>query len=271
MVDVAEVTGSVVDTCRRFAASHGADLRLDIPGRMPPVRVNRVALRQILLNALQCLVRVAHRQSAGHGAPILVQGEQTAQGVTVVLRWENQSGETAGAGTGLVTEEVGLLAVAREIAGLQGASVDEGWDRSGALEVRVHVPAGSVRTVLLVDDNPDMGELFRRMLHKTPYSVVHARTAGRALSLAQENVPDIIILDVVMPTRDGWEILAALQINPTTADIPVLICSVLPDREFALSLGATGFLTKPVIRRALLCALDSLIEAAPTHQSASLS
>src|SRR5262249_28527074 len=105
---------------------------------------------------------------------------------------------------------------------------------------------------------------------RSSYHLIHARTAGRALSLVQDTRPDAIILDVVMPTRDGWEILAALQTDGATASIPVMICSVLPDRELALSLGAAGFLAKPVTRTALTCALDSLFNPEPSQRLASL-
>ena len=65
---------------------------------------------------------------------------------------------------------------------------------------------------------------------RVPYRPVHVRTVARALALARENPPDVIILDIVMPQYDGWEAQAALGRDPRTSGIPVIVCSVLPDR-----------------------------------------
>src|SRR6185437_5907402 len=107
--------------------------------------------------------------------------------------------------------------------------------------LRLLLPIQHAPTLLLVDDNPDLGILFRRYLSATSYQLVHVRTAERCLSVARDLLPDLVVLDVLLPSHDGWEILSALRADPVTADLRVVICSVIPDHALALSLGVTEF------------------------------
>lgn len=257
-VDVADVAASVGETFRRFASAHRGTLRIELPDELSPVRVNRVALRQILLNLLLYLVRVARTHGVGPEIAISLRGEQTGGAVTLTAEWEDGAGMVT-AIPPLASEDEMLLTAAKRLAQLQGATIEVVGGHQPPCSLFLRLPVGVMRTVLLVDDNPDVGELFRRMLAKTRYRLAQIRTANRALGFARENPPDAIILDVVMPTRDGWEIQAALQSDRRTADVPVVICSVLPDRELALSLGAADFLAKPVTRATLLRTLDRLL------------
>lgn len=263
-MDVAEVGTSISGTFRRFASRHRGDLRFELPPHLAPVRINRVVLRQILLNLLLYLVARATGQSDESTIALTVRGSQSTHHVTLTICLED-AGAT-GAGTLPLTSNAELpLIAAKRLAQLQGATVEEvGTPPPAAF--RLHLPIGVGHTVLLVDDNPDVGEMFRRMLANTPYNLVQVRVADRALSLVRENPPEAIILDIVMPIRDGWEIQAALQSDLRTTDIPVVICSVLPDRDLALSVGAADFLAKPVTRATLLRTLARLFEPLPLQR-----
>ncbi len=87
---------------------------------------------------------------------------------------------------------------------------------------------------------------------------VGAEDAEQGLALATELQPKAILLDVMMPNRDGWSLLGRLREHPRTEDIPVVVCTILSQRELALALGAAGFIRKPVIRADLLQLLDRL-------------
>lgn len=132
------------------------------------------------------------------------------------------------------------------------------------------LPSGDVRctvvlgglceaTVLVVDDNAGMLELFQRYLADQAFRLIGAPDGAEGLRLAQEQQPDVIILDVMMPRQDGWEVLQLLQNRPATRNIPVIVCSVLDDPELAYSLGAVEFLPKPVTRARLLGALNRCV------------
>jgi len=116
------------------------------------------------------------------------------------------------------------------------------------------------RTVLVVDDNEDVLELFRSYLQPHRYRVVTVRSAREVLDIARETQPYAITLDLMMPGQDGWDVLQTLLNQPETRSIPVIVCTVLRQKELALSLGAAAFLAKPVSESALLSALESLEE-----------
>ncbi len=99
--------------------------------------------------------------------------------------------------------------------------------------------------LLMIDDNPDAIALFRRYLTGKPYQLLTASDGPQATRIAQETQPLLIILDVMLPEQDGWEILRDLKSRHETQHIPVLVCSVLNASELAISLGADGFLRKP--------------------------
>ena len=109
--------------------------------------------------------------------------------------------------------------------------------------------------VLVVDDNPDAISLFKRYLAHQPYQLLSALTEDEALRIAQTTPLLGIILDVMLPGKDGWQILQRFKNHPATAQIPILICSVLEMEALALSLGADGYMKKPPSRDEFLALL----------------
>jgi len=121
---------------------------------------------------------------------------------------------------------------------------------------RLYLLTSQASLVLVVDDNPDLIRLFRRYLHGEGFRLLQARNAIRARQLARTLGPDVIVLDLMMPAQDGWDFFQSMRDDPTTAAIPVVACSVLPERELALSLQASDFLAKPVTPESLRKALE---------------
>lgn len=111
-------------------------------------------------------------------------------------------------------------------------------------------------TVLVVDDDEAAHELIGAMLKREGFSVAHARSGEEALALAEQIRPSAITLDVMMPHMDGWAVLTALKANPALCDIPVIMASMLKERGIGFSLGASGYLTKPIDRSRLTALLD---------------
>jgi len=128
---------------------------------------------------------------------------------------------------------------------------------------QVTLPLTEQVTVLVIDDNADTLQLFQRYLSGSRYRFVGAQDAQRGLALAEELAPQVVVLDVMMPGRDGWTILGQLREHPKTCDIPVVVCTILPHRELALALGAAAFIRKPVSRAGLLLALDRRLDPLP--------
>ncbi len=107
-------------------------------------------------------------------------------------------------------------------------------------------PLDSSFTILVIDDDANAQELMKKFLSKENYSVLQATSGPAGLDLAAKHLPDLITLDVMMPEMDGWEVLAALQNNDTTKNIPVIMLTMANEPDIGYSLGATDYLTKPV-------------------------
>jgi len=112
--------------------------------------------------------------------------------------------------------------------------------------------------ILVVDDNEGLVELLDRYLTGHACRVVTATSGAVGLQLAQELIPDALILDVMMPGKSGWEILQTLRSQQATSTIPIIVCSVFNDPDLAYALGATRFLPKPISRDHILAALHEV-------------
>jgi CheY-like chemotaxis protein len=116
-------------------------------------------------------------------------------------------------------------------------------------------PVTSPRILLIVDDNAKIIELFRRYLDGQDWVVKGVNSGAEAWQKIAESTPAVIMLDVMMPAEDGWEVLVKFKKDPRTSAIPVVICSVVQEPQLARSLGAAGYLPKPVSQMELLTAL----------------
>jgi signal transduction histidine kinase/CheY-like chemotaxis protein/HAMP domain-containing protein len=105
-------------------------------------------------------------------------------------------------------------------------------------------PSSSI-LVLCIDDDAEVIDLLRRYLIPEGYSVRGARSGEDGIRLAKELHPAVITLDIMMPEKDGWQVLRELKNNPATKDIPVIIHSIIENRPLALSLGALEVIAKP--------------------------
>jgi CheY-like chemotaxis protein len=125
-----------------------------------------------------------------------------------------------------------------------------GGKRAITIKITVRNPV-----LLVIDDNEGLEQLIDRYLEGYPYRIIAARSSMEGLRLADDLVPAAVILDIMMPEIDGWELLQRLHTRPRTTDIPVIICSAFSDPELAYSLGASSCLQKPLQREELLSAL----------------
>lgn len=101
------------------------------------------------------------------------------------------------------------------------------------------------KTVLVVDDEAESLYIIAYYLRQQNYQIVAPHDGEETVSLAKKFSPFAVILDVIMPQRSGWEILRDLKEDPETADIPVIMASILSERARALEMGADEYLVKP--------------------------
>jgi len=117
-------------------------------------------------------------------------------------------------------------------------------------------------TILLVDDEPFNLKLLKTMLGAEGYEMITSDRGEDALLLAEKNQPGLILLDIMMPGLDGFEVAWLLKANPQTSNIPIIMLTALDDRSsrmHALEMGAEEFLTKPVDRAELLIRVKNLL------------
>ncbi len=117
------------------------------------------------------------------------------------------------------------------------------------------VPEGT-STVLVIDDDPTVHDLLQRFLSKEGFHVVPAGNGEEGLRLAKALRPVAITLDVMMPGMDGWAVLTALKADPDLADIPVIMLTIVDEKNLGYALGAADYLTKPIERERLASVLQ---------------
>ena len=244
---VGEVAAGVLSLLQDVLRSRGLEVELQVEEGLPSVPVDRGLLRQMLLAMLGYLIERTERavitlSAALCQAELLL--EVTAAPPTSVRPPAPEDGERFSA-----LEQMATLGGGRVVPVSEGGSV---------IGFRIAVPATPRRTILVVDDNEDVLVLFQRYLACRHYQVVVSRTAADALAQARRLQPFAITLDLMMPDQDGWDILQTLLNQPETRHIPLIVCSVLKQKELALSLGATAFLEKPVSEQALVAVLSAL-------------
>lgn len=155
----------------------------------------------------------------------------------------------------------GFSPVRLEIAGLEtvlsalGGTADMDLSSAG-WQVRLTFPQTSRKKILVIDDNLDQIYLYRRLLAATAYEVNHLAGGDQLLEYIVANRPDLILMDILLPEIDGWDLLMQIRKNPVTSATPVVISSVMGNEAMARSLGANGYLLKPVDRKSLLQVLD---------------
>lgn len=124
-------------------------------------------------------------------------------------------------------------------------------------------PEPQSETILIIEDDPLSVKMGNMILSRAGYNVLSAMNGFLGLKLARKERPDLILLDLMLPGMDGFEILSQLRSNPETAAIPVLILSAKTreeDKQMASRIGADGYMTKPYRRVELLDQLRSLLQ-----------
>ena len=226
----------------RLAEEKGVHITLMAPTIPLTIRAHRMISRQALISALSHAIRHAQPDK---GVTLSVQGK--GQGAHFTLSYFGSVDAGRDWKTSLTTPQ--------QLVELQGGEWKVSTDSEGRRLITFTLGGDSLITLLVIDDNEGLIELFRRYLTGEDYRVIGAKDGMEGIQLAEEHSPDIIVLDVMMPQQDGWEVLQWLQNRRRTRDIPVLVCSVIDDPELAFSLGAAEFLAKPVKREELLRAL----------------
>lgn len=250
-VDIGESFRSVIATIDPLVRRLGVTVSCHTARGLPSVAAQATSLRQALLN----LLTTAARAAGGGEVQVAVDSRPEAGVVlaTVLARKGGIDSETANARDNVTT--------ARELLELSSGSLLVTVDKDGPISftASIELPATEQMPVLVIDDNADSLQLVERYLSGTRYRFVGTTDPLGAVTLAERSAPVAVLLDIMLPGTDGWDLLGRLREHPSTQRTPIIICTILPERDLALTLGAAEFMLKPVMRESLLAALDRLV------------
>lgn len=296
-VRLPDIVDGVLSTTRGLVRDKNIQLFKHLPENLPTVHADGTRVRQVLLNLLSNAAKFTEQGSITVAAHIL-EGESgpmvelsvTDSGTGITPKDQLQLFERFSQVDGSPTRKAGGtglgLHISRQLVELHGGQIgvkSEGLHGQGAtffftLPVYVHpeVPPGpepaepetpfSARSapthpprVLVIEDQAGLLNLYRRYLEPNGYQLLSAQANLGAVSHAAEANPDAILLDIVMPGQDSWEVLRQLKHSPQTQAIPVIMCTITDERERAKQLGAADYLIKPILETDLTRALERVL------------
>jgi CheY-like chemotaxis protein len=246
-LDLLDVVAGTIPLLQKILDQHEITIQTDLPDNLPTISVDRHLFRQLLLGMLGHMVERAAPDTAVRLTATIEEGSVA---LSVVF---NPPASVSDAEAQLwlpSLNEMTTLIKARLSLVQQGKTVNG---------FRIDLPTNHHTTILIVDDNVDILALYDRYLTPHGYRVVVAQSAQIAQKLAQQIKPNAIILDLMMPEQDGWDLLQFLLNQPETEHIPIVVCSVLNQKDLAFSLGVSAFLEKPITEQALLATLKTVI------------
>jgi CheY-like chemotaxis protein len=239
---VRDLIRAACETAQPLFERLGTVVNLALAEDLPPVNVRMASARQALLSVL-----ITAAYTAGHKEIHIVAQLRNQGYVSIVVEIKADSLAPG------ITDPAGNLGIARELTETSGGLLEVTLE---PLSVQLTMPTIRQSTVLFVDDNADTLRLYQRYLARSRYRFLGTSDPRQALKLAEATCPDIVVLDVMLPEVDGWELLGQMREHPQIGNTPIVVCSILPQREFALTLGAADFVPKPASRATILEALD---------------
>ncbi len=129
---------------------------------------------------------------------------------------------------------------------------------------------GSIAQIMVVDDDPDTVTILTRYLQREGFATIEALSGRQCLKLVAEHHVDVILLDLMMPEMDGFEVVLALKSNPASAEIPIIMVTARDDieaRSEGMRVGVSDFLAKPVFRKQLANRIKAQLDTIATARS----
>src|SRR5215472_8173953 len=288
---VAALVQDVAGTVRPMAEANGNRLEVECADDVGTIRVDPTRVRQALLNLAsnavkfteQGLVTIrASRSTTAAGEVATLRVSDTGIGMTPEqLARLFQDFTQADASTTRKYGGTGLgLAISRRFCRMMGGDITVESVPGHGSTFTIHLPvvpeppnvgkvaetaapgarvtAPTTRPVLVIDDDPTVRDLMTQFLERQGFAVVGATGGVEGLARVREVRPVAVTLDIMMPDLDGWTVLAALKGDPATADIPVIVVTIVDEKQRGYALGAAEYMVKPIDRERLTRALRSL-------------
>ncbi len=259
IINLAEVVSSMRRMVKPLTQALHVQQEWNLDEDLPPVIGQRTPVMQALLNLLMAAIH------STAGGTVRIRAHPSAGGIQIQMEavpGDSHPGQQAGEQG---KDIVDYLNMARKFTALFDGSLNAqlSADARRLASASLVLPSANQVPVLIIDDNTDTLRLIQRYLAGTRYRFLGAQTFEQALALIDRQAPQCIVLDVMLPGVDDWELLGRLREYPSTHAMPIIICTILPQEDLALALGADAFLRKPVSRASLLEALDQQMRQLP--------
>ena len=253
-IEFCTLINSLIQTIDPLVNINRVTIQCNIPTSTGKISGQSTILRQALLNILTAAILSSPRGEVRIDAQVDQQGVKVSIHATsnVVLE------------PSLEKEILDSLQLANHLLELSGGSMHFYLNNETytTLDMQLVLLMEGQFTVLFIDDNTDTLRLYERYLQGSIYRFSGLQESTRILEAIQTERPDIIVIDVMMPEIDGWELLGRLREHPQSRDIPVLVCTIMQQEPLAIALGAAAFLKKPISQEMILKTLGQLVPQA---------
>lgn len=276
--NVADLVNSAMSTAIGLTKDKPIKLEKIIPIELPLVRADPTRVRQVLINFLsnaakftdEGVIRVEVKQvmNPKNQPEIMISVTDSGPGITpedqlkLFLPFSqvdtSPTRKVGGTGLGLSISRMlvelhqGRIGVESELG--KGSTF---WFTLPLPYIESEPDAGK-KLVLVIDDDKQIISLYERYLQAHGFQVCPLTDPFQAVSTARRLQPFAITLDIMMPNKDGWQVLEELKRNPETRDIPVVVCSIVEEQDKGITLGAVDYLTKPILEEDLAGVLERL-------------
>lgn len=289
-INLEDLIKSVMSTAMGLVKDKPIELYQKIAADLPVIKADPIKVRQVILNLIAnaakftdegSIIVKASQQTDPHGAPeIRVCVTDTGRGISPEDQEKlfqpfsqvdaSPTRKTSGSGLG--------LSICRALVEMHGGEIglESEFGKGSTFyftlpvlnDAFVHEKLSSnskisTKMVLAIDTNRKVLDFYGRHLQDHGFEVIPLTDPSRALDQARENRPIAITLDIQWPGHDGWQVLKALKNDPSTKHIPVIVCSMSEEKEKGIGLGASEYLTKPILGEDLAAVLNRLYDENP--------
>jgi signal transduction histidine kinase/CheY-like chemotaxis protein/PAS domain-containing protein len=290
-INLEDLIKSVMSTAMGLVKDKPIELYQKIAPDLPVVKADPTKVRQVILNLIAnaakftdegSIIVKASQQTKLDGTPeIKVCVTDTGQGISPEDQEKlfqpfsqvdaSPTRKTSGSGLG--------LSICRALVEMHGGEIglESEFGKGSSFyftlpllnDAFIHEKLSSnskisTKTVLAVDTNRKVLDFYQRHLQNHGFEVIPLTDPSQTLDQAQENRPIAITLDIQWPGHDGWQVLKTLKNDPSTRHIPVIVCSMLEEKDKGIALGASEYLTKPILGEDLAGVLNRICGEKPT-------
>jgi PAS domain S-box-containing protein len=281
-VNMRDVVKSVLSTATGLVKDKPIKLVQNVPSELPIIRADGMRIRQVMINLLSnaakftdegsITVDVAEKTTTAGQRELMISVTDTGPGISLADQSKlfqpfsqvdsSPTRKTGGTGLGLsISNQLVQLHGGRmgvHSAPGKGSTFYFTLPVDGEGQEPVEEQDNNGKVILAIDDDPQVIGLYERYLQPQGFKVIALTDPSKAKEEVARVKPFAVTLDIMMPGRDGWNVIQELKSSSETRDVPVIICSIVEETEKGFSLGAADYLVKPILEEDLVNALNRI-------------